>query len=420
MRLLSTSILVIFMSVSVMTETNLFAAEDSHATDHDAHDHGHHAEDTIKGPHGGRLLQEDDFSLEISIYETGLPPEFRVFAYRHKQPLAADDVSLVIELTRLGGTLDRIEFTPQGDYLRGNSVVYEPHSFEVEVSARHAGKTYTWQYQHFEGRTRIAESMARQMGILTETAGPVTIAETRTLSGRVQTNPNRLSRVRPRFAGVVKAIRSELGDRVSAGDTLATVQSNESLQVYDVKAPIDGLIVKRDIQLGEATADEPLFIIVDLSEVWVELDIFVRDLELISKGQPVLVETLDGRHHKSAVIDWISPLTAHASQSVRARVALANEDGTWRPGQFVRGHVTVGEFPVPLAVRLSALQRFRDSEVVFAHYDDTYEVRMLKLGRRNRDWAEVLEGLEAGTEYVTGNSYLIKADIEKAGAGHDH
>jgi cobalt-zinc-cadmium efflux system membrane fusion protein len=258
------------------------------------------------------------------------------------------------------------------------------------------------------------------MGIVTELVGPITLTETRTLTGRVQTNPNRLSHVRPRFAGVVNAIRHELGDVVSAGDILATVQSNESLQDYHVKAPINGLIVKRDIQVGEATGDEPLFVIADLSEVWVELDVFVRDLELIQKGQAVVVETLDDKYQKSASIDWLSPLTAHASQSVRARVTVSNEDGALRPGQFIRGRVTVAEHAVPLAVRQSALQRFRDFQVVFARFDDFYEVRMLELGRRNRDWVEVLGGIESGTRYVTENSYLIKADIEKSGASHDH
>jgi cobalt-zinc-cadmium efflux system membrane fusion protein len=258
------------------------------------------------------------------------------------------------------------------------------------------------------------------MGIVTEVVGPVTIKETRTLTGRVHTNPNRLSRVYPRFPGVVTAIHKELGDTIDAGDTLASVQSNESLQVYDVKAPINGLIIKRDIQRGETTGTDPLFIIVDLADVWVELDVFIRDLDHIRKGQPVRVETLDGRHHGTATIDWISPLTAHASQSVRARITLANEDGAWRPGQFIRGHVTIAEHEVPLAVRQSALQRFRDFQVVFARFEDTYEVRMLELGRSNRDWVEVLDGIEAGTHYVTRNSYLLKADIEKSGASHDH
>lgn len=411
--LLNVIIVMLFMPAG----WNLSAAGDLHAPDHD----DELAQDRIiKGPHGGRLLQQDDFSLEIVIVEKGLPPEFRVYAYRGNAAVPAAEVSLNVELTRLGGKVDRIGFSPQGDYLKGNNIVDEPHSFEVTVTARHAGKDYEWQYESFEGRTSIAEPIASQMGIVTEVVGPVTIKETRTLTGRVHTNPNRLSRVYPRFPGVVTAIRKELGDTVNAGDTLASVQSNESLQVYDVKAPINGLIIKRDIQTGETTGADPLFIIVDLADVWVELDVFIRDLDHIRSGQPVRVETLDGRHHGTATIDWISPLTAHASQSVRARITLANEAGAWRPGQFIRGHVTIAAHEVPLAVRQSALQRFRDFQVVFARFEDTYEVRMLELGRSNRDWVEVLDGIEAGTHYVTSNSYLLKADIEKSGASHDH
>jgi membrane fusion protein, heavy metal efflux system len=73
-----------------------------------------------------------------------------------------------------------------------------------------------------------------------------------------------------------------------------------------------------------------------------------------------------------------------------------------------------------LAVPLSALQRFRDFDVVFAQVGEAYEVRMLTLGRRDASLVEVLDGLAPGTVYVTDNSYLIKADIEKAGASHDH
>jgi len=409
------SILVI-IGMIFSSSSNLLAA------DNHQHDHGHddHAEEMEKGPHGGRLLTQDDFSLEITIFETGLPPEFRIYAYQDHQPVTVSEVTLAIELHRLGGIVDYIQFKPQGDFLRGNTVVYEPHSFEVVVSAAYAGKTYTWHYDNFEGRTRIPVTMAKEMDIQTGTVGPVELIETRTLTGRIQTNPNRLSRVRPRFPGVVKTIRRELGEVISAGDILATIQSNESLQNYHVKAPINGLIVKRDLQVGEATGDEPLFIIVDLSEVWAELDLFVRDLEKIKPGQAVLLETLDGKKQKTAVIDWVSPLAAHASQSVRARVTVANEDGSFRPGQFIRGHVTIAEHKVPLAVRQSAIQRFRDFQVVFARFDDTYEVRMLELGRQNREWVEVLDGIEPGTEYVTENSYLIKADIEKSGASHDH
>jgi cobalt-zinc-cadmium efflux system membrane fusion protein len=99
---------------------------------------------------------------------------------------------------------------------------------------------------------------------------------------------------------------------------------------------------------------------------------------------------------------------------------IPNNEGRFRSGQFVRGHVTIAEHPVALAVHVSAIQRFRDFQVVFARYGDSYEVRMLELGRRDQDWVEVLAGLKPGTEYVSENSFLIKADIEKSGASHDH
>ncbi len=261
--------------------------------------------------------------------------------------------------------------------------------------------------------------MAELSAIKTEIAGPQTLEQVVRLHGRVLTDPDRLSQLRARFPGIVQSIRRDLGARVKQGDTLAVIQSNESLQSYDLKAPIDGVIVKRNLQIGEATADAVLFVIADLSQVWVELDVFGRDTGQVKAGQSVHVETLDG-YRSNGVIDWVSPLAEHASQSVRARIVLDNPEGRLRPGQFVRGNVIVGEFEVPLAVRHSAIQRFRDFKVVFAKFGETYEVRMLEPGRRDAEWIEVLGGIEPGTSYVTQNSYLIKADIEKSGATHAH
>lgn len=254
---------------------------------------------------------------------------------------------------------------------------------------------------------------------MTEPAGPITIDKHLQLTGRVQTVPNRLASVRARFPGVVQRVQRNLGDTVKAGDVLARIQSNESLQSYSVKAPIDGVILSRDIQIGMNTGETPLFLIADLSQVWVELDVFGKDLGKVQAGQTVSIQTLDG-DRLDGQIDWVSPLASHASQSVQARVVLDNSAGKLRPGQFVRGKVQVAQIPVALAVRQSAIQQFRDFRVVFAKIGDTYEVRMLELGERNAEWVQVTGGLKPGTEYATANSYLIKADIEKSGASHDH
>ena len=58
--------------------------------------------------------------------------------------------------------------------------------------------------------------------------------------------------------------------------------------------------------------------------------------------------------------------------------------------------------------------------VVFARYDNIFEVRMLEMGETDGEYIEVLGGLKPGTDYVTDNSFLLKADVLKDGASHDH
>ena len=98
-----------------------------------------HDEDQ-RGPHNGRLLQQDGFAVELAIYEAGIPPEYRVWFYEDDKPLPADAATVEVELQRLGGKRDRFTFRPEGDYLRGSGVVEEPHSFDVTVRAQREGK----------------------------------------------------------------------------------------------------------------------------------------------------------------------------------------------------------------------------------------------------------------------------------------
>jgi cobalt-zinc-cadmium efflux system membrane fusion protein len=392
--------------------------QESHVHD-EVTEHAHVEGDYLRGPHNGRLLENGDFAVEITIFETGVPPEFRIYAFYQGQPLQPSDVSLTIDLGRTGNVVDHFTFYEQGDFLRGDGVVTEPHSFDVTINAEYQGARYQWYYESYEGRTIIPEQYTREAGIGTDIAGPATILETQKLTGRVEIDPGRVSQIRPRFPGMVKRVNIELGDVVQAGDTLLTVESSESLQDYPVRAPISGLVIKRNVQAGEVTADEPLFTIVDLSHVWVVLNVFTNDIGKIKEGQSVSIETLDGQSI-TGKIDLLSPLSSYASQSIHTRVPLDNQDNQLRPGQFVRADVEIAEHQVPLAVRRSGVQRFRDFDVVYAKFGDTYEVRMLEFGITNDEWLEVVGGLSAGTEYVSENSYLIKADIEKSGASHDH
>jgi cobalt-zinc-cadmium efflux system membrane fusion protein len=376
--------------------------------------------DYERGPHRGRMLREGKFAIEVTIFETGVPPQYRLYAYRDNQPLPATDVEATITLGRLGGKTDLFAFKPEGDVLIGDGVVVEPHSFDVTVVARESGREHRWEYASYEGRTTIAAAVAESSGLQTEKTGPATLRTQIPLMGSVAIDENRRARVRARFPGVVRDVRVGIGESVTRGQVLATVEANESLRSYVITAPIAGQIIARNTNVGDVAGDEPLFEIADLSEVWVDLHAFGKDLPRLKPGQPVTLVSAVGEARAEATLERLLPIAAAGSQSAIARVHLSNPDGLWRPGLAVSADVTVGERVVPLAVRTAGLQPFRDFTVVYAQVGDTYEVRMLDLGERDPDYAEVLGGIDPGVTYVTEQSFLIRADIEKSGASHDH
>ncbi|HUQ51742.1 MAG TPA: efflux RND transporter periplasmic adaptor subunit, partial [Gammaproteobacteria bacterium] len=364
-------------------------------------------------------LEDGKFVLELAIFESGVEPEFHAWVTDGGEPVAPRDVTLTVELARLGGAVDRIDFAPQAEFLRGNQIVHEPHSFDVTVAARHEGREHRFAYSSYEGRTTIAADVARDAGIATATAGPGSISDELVLYGAIGPDTTRVRQVHGRFAGQIRSVARNVGDAVRSGEALATIESNESLQTYTVTAPIAGIITQRHAAPGDQTDADSLFEIADFSSVWAELDVFSRDRPRLREGMPVAISTDNGLA-ASGSIAYLAPVGNRASQSLTARVVLDNAGGLWTPGQFVEGRVTITTTRVAIAVPLSALQRFRELDVVFAQVGETYEVRMLTLGRRDARFVEVLDGLAPGTIYVTDNSYLIKADIEKAGASHDH
>jgi len=372
-----------------------------------------------KGPHRGRLLRDGDFTLELAIFETGVPPEFRAYATKGGNTLSPEEVNLNIKLTRLGGKIDDINFKPQGDALRGDTAIYEPHSFVVTINATHAGATHTWEYDNFEGRTKIETAVAGALEIESMIAGPVVMQETITVYGQIKANSERIRKVSARFEGVIKSVLPSLGDKVRKGKKLATVESNESLELYTIIAPISGVVTQRDANAGEQTNRRQLFTIMDTSSVWVDLSVFPGDRSRVKVGAPVTIVDSAGGELITGKVSRID-VTAQTNQSVNVRVVLDNKDGNLLPGSFVTAQIEVAEHSVPLAVKRSGLQAFRDFTVVYAQIGEEYEVRMLDLGLQAGEWAEVLGGLEPGTRYVSENSYVIKADIEKSGASHDH
>jgi len=269
-------------------------------------------------------------------------------------------------------------------------------------------------------KTSIPAEVAKREGIVTAVAGPVSILETVSVYGSVKLNSNRIARAVPRFGGMVLKASKGLGDTVSAGEVVAQVETNQSLTSIEVKAPISGVVIDRDVNVGETIADgTALYTIADLSDVWVDLNVPKRDQGRIRVGQHVTIHADDGGVDAEGVLSWISPISSPEAQTLIARVVLQNTEQRWRPGLYVKAEITLSEQTVPIGVKESALQTMDERSVVFTLDGDVYHVRPLKLGRRGTTYAEVLEGLKPGEAYVIENSFLIKADIGKAGAAHE-
>ncbi len=382
----------------------------------------HAADEIVKGAHGGRLLEQEGHAVELAIAEEGTPPKYQAWLYRDDKPLPASAGTVQVRLRRLGNVAEYHTLKPQADgSLMAGTIVGEPHSFDVEVLANIGGKALRWAYPSYEGRTEIAADVAHASGIRVQPAGPGVIADEHEVQGLLTPVEGRVAKVMARFPGPIRSLRANVGDPVRAGQALASVESNLSLTTYTVSAPISGVVLARSASVGAVAGEgAPLFEIADLSSLWVDLHIFGADAQHIRPGVPVTITRMSDGVSVETTLERVLPGTATASQSTVARATIANADGLWRPGSAVKAKVTVDRQPAGVVVPLSALQTFRDWDVVFTRNGNTYEVRPVELGKRDGERAEVLSGIKPGDPIVVEQSYLVKADIEKSGASHDH
>lgn len=273
---------------------------------------------------------------------------------------------------------------------------------------------------HADGTT-IAADIARASGIGVAAVAAGAIADEHEVQGLLTPVEGRLAQVAARYPGPIRSLAVNVGDRVRAGQVLATVESNLSLSSYNVTSPIAGVVLARHASVGGIAAEgAPLLEVADLSQLWVDLHIFGSDAGHILPGAPVAVTRLSDGVTAQTTLERVLPGTATASQSTVARAVLDNADGLWRPGSAVKARITVEQQPAARVVPLPALQAMEGRDVVFVRSGDRYTARPVQLGKRDGRQVEVLGGVEVGDEVVVEQSYLIKADIEKAGAAHEH
>ncbi len=448
-----------------------------------------------KGPRGGKLFTTDGFGAEVTIFEQGVPPQFRLYLYQNGEPLPPTVANVTLTLSRLGRQPQVFQFSPEASYLLGDQEVEEPHSFDVAIAAERSGKTFRWRYSQVEARVAMPDAVLKSTGVEILTAGPTTIKPVLHLQGEIKFNEERMVHVVPRVSGVVISVHRDLGQRVKKGEVLAVIESqaladlrsqfmaagkrlllaritadrerklweekisaeqdylsarqalNEAeitsdvaseklralgvrpgehghgrnLSRFEIRAPSSGVIVKKAVAMGETLKeDSSIFTLADLSNVWVEITVYPKDLGSIAVGQPTTVKAAAFEAEGVGTVSHISAIVAEQTRTTQARVTLDNPTGQWRPGMYVDVKLSAEEVRVPVAVSADAIQTVRDWSVVFGRYGEYFEARPLELGRSDSKMVEVLKGLSAGEKYAGGNSFAIKADLGKSGATHDH
>lgn len=297
--------------------------------------------------------------------------------------------------------------------LNGSVAVADEHGHEDE-------------HEHPSGIVELDWSSATKAGVIIVLAAPGTIKNSLSLNAEVALNGDTIVHVSPRFPGVVKRVEKNLGDSVKAGELLAVIQSNESLTTYEIRAEVNGTIIEKDATRGEFVRDDKvLFVIADLTSVWINAAVYPENLKDVSVGREVIISSRSVEGSTRSFISYLRPSLSELTRTALIRMVLPNTDRKWLPGMFVRADVLFDPVPVPLVVPTSAVKRIANEYVVFVKAngpdgDEGFQRREVEAGASDGEFTEILSGLKPGEEVAAGNTFILKAELGKGSAAHEH
>ncbi|MFK3741338.1 efflux RND transporter periplasmic adaptor subunit [Massilia sp. TN1-12] len=202
---------------------------------------------------------------------------------------------------------------------------------------------------------------------------------------------------------------------------LGVTPASGGLNRYELRAPFDGVIVEKHISLGEAVKEDAnVFLLSDLSRVWVNVIVTPKDLGFVRVGETATVKAAAADLVASGKVTYVGALVGEQTRSATARVELANPSMAWRPGLFVNVELVQGSKHAAVAVSNDALQTVEEKQVVFVKVDEGFKAQPVTVGANDGKFVEIREGLRAGAVYADKGSFVLKAEQGKDGAEHGH
>ncbi len=351
---------------------------------------------------------------------------------------------------------------------------------------------------------RLTAEQARRFGIKMQVAGPGILRNEIQLPGEVGFNEDRLAHLVPAVSGIARVVNKTVGDRVTAGEVLAVIESRElaatiagylealarrelakatferedglygkkisseqdyldaktafaearivlraseqelfaigleesdlallenrrdaSISRYEIKSPISGRVVEKHITRGETVgSDSDIFTVADLNSVWVNLTIYLKDLNKVRENQRLVIKSMHSDTQAEAGISMVTPFVSESTRSGVARVELDNSAGGWIPGTFVTAHIADSTEEIAISIVKVAVQTLEEGNVVFRRIGLEYVPMPVTIGRSDGDRVEILSGIEPGQSYVAEGAFELKAAIVTSSldshAGHGH
>jgi len=277
--------------------------------------------------------------------------------------------------------------------------------------------------EHGGENVKLSESELKEFGIQLGQVESMKLQMHSDLTGEIIPDPDKLAHIVPRFAGVVKTVNKEIGDKVTKDEIIAVIESNESLVTYEVKSSIEGIVLDLHMTPGELIGDDKHIVtIADLNVVWAELNVYQKDLTKIRIGQNTQVYFNEIDNSVNGKIFYLSPTVDEHTRTATARIRLNNSNGLWKPGMFITAKVLTDFAQVEKAVTINAIQNFEGQKVVFVKNGDGFQPRAVTVGKTNTKYAEIISGLNEGQSYIAEGAFVIKSELlkESFGGGHGH
>lgn len=342
-----------------------------------------------------------------------------------------------------------------------------------EMAADMSGMDMAGMDMSGDGTVRIDPQMVRSLGITLATAelGPVR-REIRS-TGNVTFDETRLSTITPRIGGFVERLHVNFtGQAVRRGQPLLEIYSPElvaaqeellaavrlerqlsqsaapgvsersgglidaarrRLLLWDISpaqirrveetgevrrtmtlhAPFTGFVVEKDVQAGQSVQPgQALYRLADLSQVWVEADVYEQDLQYVRDGEPVGVEIgafpgerLTGR------VSYVYPDVRPETRTGRVRIQLSNAGGRIKPGMFATVYLDTPGAERAVLIPRDAVMRTGTRDIVFVEQEPgVYETREVRVGATSNGHVQILSGLLAGERVVARANFILDAE----------